>query len=141
KDIRTGLTLDTPILNIHKHFAFFLPWAGQEKYSQKNENYADRKASYKMAKLYDILVTENPHIYDDGGHNLNIFLSRLLFCFFAEDTDIFPIEGMFTDTLAQHTKNDGSDVNQFLDRLFKVLNTKDNTHEAKHFSEFPYVNG
>lgn len=141
KDIRTGLTLDTPILNIHKHFAFFLPWAGQEKYSQKNENYADRKASYKMAKLYDILVTENPHIYDDGGHNLNIFLSRLLFCFFAEDTDIFPIEGMFTDTLAQHAKKDGSDVNQFLDRLFKVLNTKDNSHEAKHFSEFPYVNG
>ncbi|PVW11869.1 class I SAM-dependent DNA methyltransferase [Marixanthomonas spongiae] len=141
KDIRTGLALDTPILEIHKHFSFFLPWAGQEKYSQKNENYADRKASYKMAKLYDILVTENPNIYDDGGHNLNIFLSRLLFCFFAEDTDIFPIEGMFTDTLAQHTKEDGSDVNTFLDRLFKVLNTKDNSKEASHFREFPYVNG
>ncbi|MEQ5792242.1 class I SAM-dependent DNA methyltransferase [Muricauda sp. NFXS6] len=141
KDIRTGLALDTPILEIHKHFSFFLPWAGQEKYAQKNENYADRKASYKMAKLYDILVTENPNIYDDGGHNLNIFLSRLLFCFFAEDTDIFPIEGMFTDTLAQHTKEDGSDVNTFLDRLFKVLNTKDNDKEASHFREFPFVNG
>ncbi|MEJ4088452.1 class I SAM-dependent DNA methyltransferase [Galbibacter orientalis] len=141
KDIRTGAALDIPILEIHKHFSFFLPWAGQEKYSQKNENYADRKASYKMAKLYDILVTENPNIYDDGGHNLNIFLSRLLFCFFAEDTDIFPIEGMFTDTLAQHTKEDGSDVNTFLDRLFKVLNTKDNSKEASHFREFPYVNG
>lgn len=141
KDIRTGAALDIPILEIHKHFSFFLPWAGQEKYSQKNENYADRKASYKMAKLYDILVTENPNIYDDGGHNLNIFLSRLLFCFFAEDTDIFPIEGMFTDTLAQHTKDDGSDVNTFLDRLFKVLNTKDNSKESSHFREFPYVNG
>ena len=141
KDIRTGLTLDTPILEIHKHFGFFLPWAGQEKYAQKNENYADRKASYKMAKLYDILVTENPNIYDDGGHNLNIFLSRLLFCFFAEDTDIFPIEGMFTDTLEQHTQKDGSDIHTFLDRLFKVLNTKDNSKEAAHFKEFPYVNG
>jgi type I restriction-modification system DNA methylase subunit len=141
KDIRTGLTLDTPILKIHKHFSFFLPWAGQEKYAQKNENYADRKASYKMAKLYDILVTENPTIYEDGGHNLNIFLSRLLFCFFAEDTDIFPIEGMFTDTLAQHTAENGSDVNTFLDNLFNILNTKDNTKEASHFSEFPYVNG
>ncbi|MFS4455888.1 class I SAM-dependent DNA methyltransferase [Maribacter sp. 2304DJ31-5] len=141
KDIRTGLTLDTPILEIHKHYGFFLPWAGQEKYSQKNENYADRKASYKMAKLYDILVTKNPNVYDDGGHNLNIFLSRLLFCFFAEDTDIFPIEGMFTDTLAQHTKKDGTDVNIFLDRLFKVLDTKDNSKEASHFREFPYVNG
>lgn len=141
KDIRTGLALDTPILEIHKHFGFFLPWAGQEKYAQKNENYADRKASYKMAKLYDILVTENPNIYDDGGHNLNIFLSRLLFCFFAEDTDIFPIEGMFTDTLEQHTQKDGSDIHTFLDRLFKVLNTKDNSKEAAHFKEFPYVNG
>ncbi len=141
KDIRTGLALDTPILEIHKHFGFFLPWAGQEKYAQKNENYADRKASYKMAKLYDILVTENPNIYDDGGHNLNIFLSRLLFCFFAEDTDIFPIEGMFTDTLEQHTQKDGSDTHTFLDRLFKVLNTEDNSKEASHFREFPYVNG
>ena len=84
KDIRTGLALDTPIRQIHKHFSFFLPWAGQEKYTQKNENFADRKASYQMAKLYDILVTENPNIYDDGGHNLNIFLSRLLFCFFQK---------------------------------------------------------
>lgn len=141
KDIRTGLALDTPILEIHKHFGFFLPWAGQEKYAQKNENYADRKASYKMAKLYDILVTENPNIYDDGGHNLNIFLSRLLFCFFAEDTDIFPIEGMFTDTLEQHTQKDGSDTHSFLDRLFKVLNTEDNSKDASHFREFPYVNG
>ena len=141
KDTRTGLALDTPILEIHKHFGFFLPWAGQEKYAQKNENYADRKASYKMAKLYDILVTENPTIYEDGGHNLNIFLSRLLFCFFAEDTDIFPIEGMFTDTLAQHTAENGSDVNTFLDKLFSILNTKDNSKEASHFSEFPYVNG
>ena len=141
KDLRTGLALDIPILDLHKHYGFFLPWAGQEKYAQTNENYADRKASYQMAKLYDILVTENPNIYDDGGHNLNIFLSRLLFCFFAEDTDIFPIEGMFTDTLGQHTKNDGSDVNVFLDRLFKVLNTEDNTKEASHFTEFPFVNG
>lgn len=141
KDMRTGMALDTPILEIHKHFGFFLPWAGQEKYSQTNENYADRKASYKMAKLYDILVTENPNIYDDGGHNLNIFLSRLLFCFFAEDTDIFPIEGMFTETLGQYTHENGSDVNTFLDRLFTVLNTEDNRDDAAHFSEFPYVNG
>jgi hypothetical protein len=94
-----------------------------------------------MAKLYDILVQENPNIYDDGGHNLNIFLSRLLFCFFAEDTDIFSIEGVFTDTLEQHTQKDGSDTHTFLDRLFKVLNTEDNSKEVAHFTAFPYVNG
>lgn len=141
KDTRTGLTLDTPILEINKRYDFFLPWAGQEKYQSKNENHADRKASYEMAKLYDILVHENPNIYDDGGHNLNIFLSRLLFCFFAEDTGIFEEEGIFTNTLAQHTKADGSDVHSFLDRLFKVLNTKDNSTEPKYLQAFPYVNG
>jgi hypothetical protein len=141
KDTRTGLTLDTPILEINKRYDFFLPWAGQEKYQSKNENHADRKASYEMAKLYDILVHENPNIYDDGGHNLNIFLSRLLFCFFAEDTGIFEEEGIFTNTLAQHTKPDGSDVHSFLDRLFKVLNTKDNSNEPTYLQAFPYVNG
>ncbi len=141
KDIRTGLTLDTPITEINKRFDFFLPWAGQEKYQSKNENHADRKASYEMAKLYDILVHENPNIYDDGGHNLNIFLSRLLFCFFAEDTGIFNEEGIFTNTLGQHTKSDGSDVHLFLDRLFKVLNTEDNSTEPNYLKVFPYVNG
>ena len=94
KDIRTGLTLDTQITEINKRFDFFLPWAGQEKYQSKNENHADRKAAEEMAKLYDILVHENPNIYDDNGHSLNIFLSRLLFCFFAEDTGIFEEEGI-----------------------------------------------
>ena len=141
KDTRTGLTLDTPILEINKRYDFFLPWAGQEKYQSKNENHADRKASYEMAKLYDILVHENPNIYDDGGHNLNLFLSRLLFCFFAEDTGIFEEEGIFTNTLAQHTKADGSDVHLFLDRLFKVLNTKDNSNEPTYLQAFEYVNG
>lgn len=141
KDIRTGITLDTPITELNKRYDFFLPWAGQEKYQSKNENHADRKASYEMAKLYDILVHENPNIYDDGGHNLNIFLSRLLFCFFAEDTNIFPIEGMFTDTLAQHTNPDGSDTHTFLDRLFTVLNREDNSNEPDFLQAFPYVNG
>ncbi|SEA56199.1 Type II restriction/modification system, DNA methylase subunit YeeA [Flavobacterium gillisiae] len=141
KDIRTGITLDTPIKELNKRYDFFLPWAGQEKYQSKNENHADRKASYEMAKLYDILVHENPTIYDDGGHNLNIFLSRLLFCFFAEDTNIFPIEGMFTDALAQHTKPDGTDTHTFLNRLFTVLNRENNSKEPDFLQAFPYVNG
>jgi hypothetical protein len=141
KDTRTGLTLDIPILEIDKHFHFFLPWTGSEVYKSKNDTTADRDASYEMAKLYDILVHENPTIYDDGGHNLNIFLSRILFCFFAEDTDIFPVEGMFTDTLAQHTKKDGSDVHSFLDRLFLRLNTEIDREAPAFLQEFPYVNG
>lgn len=141
QDTRTKATLDTPILEIHKHFHFFLPWSGQEKYKQKNDNKADRDASYQMAKLYDILVHENPSIYNDGGHNLNTFLSRLLFCFFAEDTHIFPVDGMFTDTLAQHTKPNGNDVAAFLDRLFLKLNTEIDNEAPAFLKDFPYVNG
>lgn len=141
KDTRTGKNLNIALKDLSKNFSFFLPWAGQEVYAAKNENEADRKASYRMAKLYDILVTENPEVAEDYGHNLNVFFSRLLFCFFAEDTDIFPVEGMFTNTLMQHTQKDGSDVHLFLKKLFKVLNTKDNSKEAKYLSEFPYVNG
>jgi len=141
KDTRTGKNLDIELKDLPKNFSFFLPWAGQEVYAAKNENEADRKASYRMAKLYDILVTENPEVAEDYGHNLNVFFSRLLFCFFAEDTDIFPVEGMFTNSLMQHTQKDGSDVHLFLKKLFKALNTKDNSKEAKYLSEFPYVNG
>ncbi|MGO1586085.1 MAG: class I SAM-dependent DNA methyltransferase, partial [Mesonia sp.] len=97
--------------------------------------------SYRMAKLYDILIEENPEILENGVRELNLFFSRLLFCFFAEDTDIFPEEGMFTNTLMQHTQNDGSDVHLYLDKLFKALNTKDNSSEASYISQFPYVNG
>ncbi len=141
KDTRTGKNLDIALNDLPKNFSFFLPWAGQEVYAAKNENEADRKASYRMAKLYDILVTENPEVAEDYGHNLNVFFSRLLFCFFAEDTDIFPVEGMFTNALMQHTQQDGSDVHLFLKRLFNILNTKDNSNEPEPYSEFPYVNG
>lgn len=141
KDTRTGLTLDIPILEIDRHYHFFLPWANSEIYKSKNDTTADRNASYEMAKLYDILVHENPNIYDNGGHNLNIFLSRILFCFFAEDTNIFPVEGMFTDTLVQHTNTNGNDVDVFLDRLFLKLNTEFDKDAPAFLEAFPYVNG
>ena len=141
KDTRTSKNLNVSIKDLPKNHTFFLPWAGQEVYQASNENEADRKASYRMAKLYDILIEENPEILENGVRELNLFFSRLLFCFFAEDTDIFPIEGMFTNTLMQHTQKDGSDVHVYLDKLFKALNTKDNSERESYISQFPYVNG
>jgi len=141
KDTRTGKNLNVELKDLPKNHTFFLPWAGQEVYQASNENEADRKASYRMAKLYDILIEENPTIIEDGVRELNLFFSRLLFCFFAEDTGIFPTEGMFTNTLMQHTQKDGSDVHLFLDQLFKALNRKDNSNQPKYISDFPYVNG
>src|SRR5690606_26715518 len=143
KDLKLGKSLDIPIEELPKYFSFFLPLAGSEVYHSTNDNEADRNAAYKMAQLYDVLVTENKGIYNsrESIHNLNVFLSRLLFCFFAEDTEIFEGESVFTDTLAQHTADNGSDTHLFLNRLFERLNTKNNEGLPAHLTAFPYVNG
>src|SRR5690606_3465779 len=74
-------------------------------------------------------------------HNLNVFLSRLLFCFFAEDTEIFEGDSIFTNTLVQHTAENGNDTHLFLDKVFEKLNTKSNEGFADYLTKFPYVNG
>lgn len=145
KDLKLGKNLDIAIKDLPSHYAFFLPLAGSEVYQSTNDNEADRNAAYKMAILYDELVTKNQDIYNskESIHNLNIFLSRLLFCFFAEDTEIFEGDSIFTNTLYQHTNANGSDTNLFLDRLFDVLNTDKSkrTNIPQHLTEFEYVNG
>lgn len=97
-----------------------------------------------MAELYDSLITANRDIYTskESIHSLNIFLSRLLFCFFAEDTGIFEENSIFTNSLAQHTQPDGSDTHLFLNELFKRLNSKSSDEFPMYLAEkFPYVNG
>ena len=143
KDMRLGRNLDISITDLPKYFDFFLPLAGSEVYNSSNDNEADRNASYKMATLYDLLIEENPGTYNskESVHNLNIFLSRLLFCFFAEDTEIFEEESIFTNTLAQHTADDGSDINLFLNELFERLNVSDGSKYPDYLMKFPYVNG
>jgi hypothetical protein len=143
KDLKRGKNLDIAIKDLPSHYAFFLPLAGSEIYHSTNDNEADRNAAYKMAQLYDLLITQNPNVYNskESLHNLNIFLSRLLFCFFAEDTDIFEGDSIFTNTLYQHTNENGKDTNIFLDRLFERLNSETPKGFPAHFAPFPYVNG
>src|SRR5690606_11079687 len=74
-------------------------------------------------------------------HNLNIFLSRLLFCFFAEDTEIFEQDSIFTNTLAQHTAENGKDTHTFLDDLFNRLDSENEKGYPDFLAKFPYVNG
>lgn len=141
-DRKTSDTLDIPILEIPKHFDFFLPWAGMEKAGYKLENPADVKAAVRMAKLYDEIKKDNAPKTPGEVHNLNVFLSRLLFCFFAEDTGIFEVK-QFTNAIISHTQADGSDLNAYLDKLFEVMNTE--TSQRKnlpvYLEAFPYVNG
>lgn len=143
KDLKLGKNLDISIKDLPNHYAFFLPLAGSEVYHSTNDNEADRNAAYKMAQLYDLLITQNPNVYNskESIHNLNIFLSRLLFCFFAEDTEIFDGDSIFTNTLYQHTNENGSDTHLFLNRLFDRLNTENAKSFPAHFAQFPYVNG
>ncbi|MFZ7168816.1 MAG: DNA methyltransferase [Bacteroidota bacterium] len=143
KDLKLGKNLDIAIKDLPNHYAFFLPLAGSEVYHSTNDNEADRNAAYKMAQLYDLLITQNPSVYNskESIHNLNIFLSRLLFCFFAEDTEIFDGDSIFTNTLYQHTNENGSDTHLFLNRLFDRLNTENAKGFPAHFAQFPYVNG
>ncbi len=142
KDIATGETLIIDIRDIARHFTFFLPWAGMEKAQYTSESHADVKAAERMAKLFDELLKENPEATQtlQGRHSLNLFFTRLLFCFFAEDTSIFA-EGQFTKAVANLTLADGSDLHEFLGELFIALDTDSSADKPKRFADFPYVNG
>lgn len=133
-------TLDIPIKDLARHFDFFLPWAGMEKAQLQSENPADIKAAERMGRLYDLILEENPIVDEEQRHALNVFFTRLLFCFFAEDTGIFP-KGIFVNGIASHTTDDGGDLQGYLTKLFSVLNTQDRKSCPKFLSEYPYVNG
>ena len=142
-DTKTDESLDIPILDIAQHTDFFLPWAGMEKSKQQIENIADVKAADRMKKLYDEIRKDNPTKTQQEVHNLNVFLSRLLFCYFAEDTEIFD-KDLFTKSVDYHTQKDGSDLNVYLDTLFELMNTAQSgrrTDLPAYLKVFPYVNG
>lgn len=141
-DTRKKINTEFPISQLSEQIDFFLPLSGAEIYRVSSDDKADRDAAYKLGELYDLLVVDNPEWVAQGSHQLNLFLSRLLFCYFAEDTGIFPIKSVFTEALANNTKSDGSDVHEFLSLLFKKLNTAPGNGEfPSYLGNFPYVNG
>lgn len=141
-DTKTGENLMVPIADIDEHFTFFLPWAGMEKAQYVAEAHADVKAAERMGKLFDELLAANPEMFGNpfGRHSLNVFFTRLLFGFFAEDTGIFS-ENQFTNAVGSHTQTDGSDVADFLTDLFRALDTPLAGDKPQHLRGFPYVNG
>lgn len=141
-DTQTGETIGFPIRDIDQHFTFFLPWAGMEKTQYVAEAHADVKAAERMGKLFDELLSANPDLLDQphGRHALNLFFTRLLFCYFAEDTGIFA-DSQFTNAVGSHTLDDGSDTADLLTDLFTALDTANAAEKPKHLASFPYVNG
>lgn len=127
-----------------KDFEFFTPLAGIEKIQFSEDAEADVKSAELMAKIFDDIRRYNNIRDSQTVHALNIFMSRLLFCFFAEDTGLFPEENLFTNTLKTHTKEDGSDLGEFIDRAFLAMSTNDPEVRSilpKFYDVFPYVNG
>jgi len=143
-DLKAEERLETTIDELDKQYAFFLPLAGYEKAVMYSEHPADVKASEKMGQLFDLIRERNDFSKPDDIHELNVFLTRLLFCFYAEDTDIFE-SGQMTSAIQSCTQDDGSNVEHFFTDLFTVLNLEPNAPERKsmpsHFQAFPYVNG
>ena len=142
-DTKTKEKLDIDFKELPKHFDFFLPLAGIEKAQHRDENVADVKAAEKMAKLFDLIKKDNPDNSQEAIHSLNVFLSRLLFCYFAEDTGIFK-DNQFTNNLDSHTRPDGNDLKYWFSEFFEILNTPENKRKQStlvSLNDFPYVNG
>ena len=140
-DLREKDTYENPLERVYCDFAFFYPLMDVERVHYVEESPADVKAAEKLAKLHDELRAYNEFRSDSDLHDLNIFITRLLFCFFAEDTGIF--EGnLFTDSIQRFTKPDGSDLSQYLDESFNVMDLSLRPMTIPSIvKQFPYVNG
>ncbi len=147
KDTKKGNTLETKWEDIDRNVDFFYGWTGDEVVDEKTEAAADRRAADKMKELYfEVEKVNTDRLKEKESnfrHELNVFFTRLLFCFFAEDTRVFAKDNnsIFTNSIKDFTDPDGSDLHQFLGTLFEALDTKDKSGYTSPFSIFPYVNG
>lgn len=142
-DTRENDTYEQQLAKMHSDFGFFYPLMNVERVHSIDESPADVKAAEKLAKLHDEIRAYNEYNSDDDLHDLNIFISRLLFCYFAEDTGIFE-ENLFTNFIRRFTKDDGSDLCEMLEQAFCVMNVPMDKRSAditKEINDFPYVNG
>lgn len=145
RDLSRDETCNTEFEVLDESSDFLLPLAGFERRAAVTENPADVKAAKRLAKLYDAVLVANP-TWSDGNHTheLNLFMTRVLFCFYAEDTGIFDTPQLFTNTVSQYTKENGAEIAPLLDRLFRMMNIEEKKRPVSTPSvdaRFPYVNG
>jgi hypothetical protein len=132
--------------DFHNYFGFFLPLAGITTVRQIRENAFDIKATGRLNRLYVELLKENPDWdTNDRREEMNHFMARLIFCFFAEDTNIFHSEGLFTNTIEQMSAGDSSNTHEVLSEVFRAMCTPLKERAAagiRNWADiFPYVNG
>ncbi|WP_291523557.1 DNA methyltransferase [Acidithiobacillus sp.] len=148
EEIGSGETIACVYPDFPNHFGFFLPLAGISTIKEIKDNPIDVRATGRLNKLYVELLNENPDWgKNERRHDMNHFMARLVFCFFAEDTDIFDGEGLFTKTVEQMSERDGSNTDEVLQTIFRAMNIKNAERNAAQprlpnwADQFPYVNG
>ncbi len=146
EDLTSGETVACAFKDIPDHFGFFLPLAGISTVRQISENAFDIRATSRLNRLYVELLKDNPEWGTaERRHAMNHLMARLIFCFFAEDTDIFVGKGRFTETVAQMSARDSSNTHEVIATLFRAMNTPREDRAAANIprwaEDFPYVNG
>jgi len=146
EDLESGETMACGFASFPDHFGFFLPLAGISTVRQITENAFDIRATSRLNRLYVELLKDNPE-WGKGArrHEMNHFMARLIFCFFAEDTSIFVGKGKFTETVALMSAKDSSNTHEVISTLFRAMNTKRDklvaANTPRWAEDFPYVNG
>lgn len=146
EELSTGDAIACDFAQFPDHFGFFLPLAGISTIKEIKDNPIDVRATGRLNKLYVELLRENPEWATAARRpDMNHFMARLIFCFFAEDTDIFPGASLFTATVERMSERDGSNVHEVLSTIFRAMNLKSDERSAaglpRWAAEFPYVNG
>ena len=146
EDINSGETVACEYADFHNYFGFFLPLAGISTVKQIRENAFDIKATGRLNKLYIELLRHNPEWATvERRQDMNHFLARLIFCFFAEDTNIFAGDDLFTNTVQQMSMRDASDTHEIISEIFRAMDTKKKDRKKDKIktwaNKFPYVNG
>lgn len=148
KDLATDELVVCDYQDFPNHFGLFLPLAGISTIKEIKDNPIDVRATGRLNKLYVELLRENPDwAKDQRRADMNHFMARMIFCFFAEDTGIFNATGLFSKTVEQMSEKDGSNTHLVLETIFKAMNIKpsDRNHVEPKLpnwaNAFPYVNG
>jgi hypothetical protein len=146
EDIDNGETIACEFKDFPDHFGFFLPLAGISTVKQIRESSFDIRATSRLNRLYIELLKDNPEWGTaERRHEMNHLMARLIFCFFAEDTDIFSGARLFTDTVEKMSERDSSNTHQVISEIFRAMDTKIAERQSAKLSRwadaFPYVNG
>ena len=137
-DLDENIEYHFPLNELHKNIEIFAFIAGYVKKAYKEEEPTNRAAAELMGKLHDKLL-ENGY----EGHELELYLTRLLFCMFAEDTGIFPKNG-FREFIDIYTDEDGRNLGSQIGYLFQIFDTPNDKRPKsldESFAQFPYING